>query len=45
MHAWVIDHNARAIAFYERVGFEHTDQKPPYRNDPDKNEILLTRKL
>jgi len=43
---WVTDVNARARAFYERLGFEPTGNRQPVRpEEPDHTETEMARQL
>lgn len=39
--ATVTEHNGRAIAFYEKVGFQFLPERRPWRRDPSKDEIAI----
>lgn len=41
----VTDINARAIAFYEKLGFVATGKTRPYDNDPALTELEMTRPI
>lgn len=41
----VHEENARALAFYERHGFETTGASRPYPQDPSKRELVMARNL
>ena len=45
LHAEVVEDNHRALAFYNRFGFEETGQSQPFRGNPAKRILLMAKDL
>jgi GNAT superfamily N-acetyltransferase len=44
LQAWVVEDNARALGFYQRIGFQETEERQPHAPNPAK-QIRLLRKV
>ncbi len=45
LQAWVVEDNARALGFYQKLGFQDTAERQPHTLAPAKQIKLLSREL
>ena len=45
LQAWVVEANTRVLGFYQKLGFQETEERQPHTPDPVKQIKLLAKKV